>query len=140
MILAAAVLLGCGDDRLSTGEYRDEARKICEESERQLGQIQLPTRLTSRSVADYFRRQLRITERNVARFDGLEPPEELEARHDRIVRLGREGIAEIRSLVEAIDEGRDPREVLTGAQDELRRIGADQRAAARALGVPECSD
>ena len=141
ILLALVVLLaaGCGDDRLSQDEYRAEAKTICSESRREAERIEQPTRATPEAIANFFRRQLEITERNVQRFAELKPPEDFQARHDRLVRLGRDGIAQVRSLVKRFEEGEDPQEVLAGAGGELQRIGEQQKEVARELDVPECA-
>ena len=138
-LILALGLAGCGDDELSPSDYRAKAKAICQDSARETQKIEQPTRITAAALADYFRRQVAISERNVKRFDDLRPPKDLADRHDRLVRLGREGIDRVHAVVDAIDEGEDPRVVLTGAQKDLSRIGEEQKAAARALGVPECA-
>ena len=138
--LVALALAGCGGDgRLSEDEYRSAATTICLQSRQQQERIEQPTRATPEAIANYFRRQVEITERNVKRFDALKPPEAFEERHDRLVSLGREGIRQIDSLVKSFEGGDDPHEALVSAQKDLVRIGDEQRRVARDLGVRECT-
>ena len=140
--LCAALALGAcgGGDELSTTEYRAEARKICTEANRASDRIRQPTRSTPKAIADYFRRQLAPAERATTRFAELEPPSELEDAHADQLRTSRAGIAEVRRLVGRLERGDDPRQVLAGAQDSIRRLTREADAAARRLGVPECGD
>ena len=138
----AALALGAcgGGDELSATEYRAEARRICTQADRASNRIRQPTRSTPAAIADFFRRRLAPAEQAVDGFDRLEPPEELEAAHAEQLRTTRAGIAEVKRLVARLERGDDPRQVLGGAQDRIRRLTRDADAAAKRLGVPECGD
>ena len=134
-------MAGCGgSDRLTAKEYREQATKVCTDSQRASDDIRQPTRATSESIADFFRRQLKVNDENVARFRKLEPPEKLQAAHDRSIRALDAAGDEVRKIVSELGTGDDPAEVLTLHRAKLRELAAEQRRAAEALGVPRCAD
>lgn len=142
LALVVAVLAGaCGaDQRLEAEEYRAEAARICDRSQREAERIEEPTRATPESIADFFRRQLAVSERNVERFRDLRPPERLQPAHDRTIRATDEVAREVRRVIAELERGRDPRDVLTARRSAIERLTRAQQAAARELGVPECAD
>jgi hypothetical protein len=143
-VLLALLLLALGacggDDGLSATEYRSQARKICRDADRATEAVEEPTRATSQAIVDYFERLLRANERSTKRFEALDPPEELQDAHNDALRANRDGVREVRRVISELEEGGEPREVLTGAQTRLERLSRDAADAARRLGVPECAD
>ena len=141
-LAAAALALGAcgGGDEASPEEYRAEARQICEEADRATERIRQPTRSTPEAIADYFGRLLEPNERAVRRFQELEPPEELQDAHDDAIAANRRGADEVRRVIRQLEAGEDPRQVLAGAQTNIRRLTREADRAADRLGVPECGD
>jgi hypothetical protein len=140
-LLGSLALVACGgEDRLSTSEYRSEAKKICQDADRATAAVKEPTRATADAIVDYFERLLKANEESTNRFTSLEPPEDLEAAHDDALKANRDGVREVRRVIGELRGGGDPREVLTGAQSRLQRLSADAANAAQRLGVPECAD
>jgi len=141
-LLAAATLAlaACGGDEVSVDEYRAEARQICQEADRATERIRQPTRSTPAAIADYFDRLLAPNERATQRFQELDPPDELQDAHDDALRASRRGSEEVRRLITQLERGEDPRQVLAGAQQRIRRLTREADAAAERLGVPECGD
>ena len=140
-LAAAALALGaCGGDETSPEEYRTEARQICQEADRATERIRQPTRSTPEAIADYFGRRLEPNERAVRRFQELEPPEELQDAHDDAIAANRRGADEVRRVIRQLEAGEDPRQVLAGAQTNIRRLTREADRAADRLGVPECGD
>jgi hypothetical protein len=140
-LLAALALGACGgDDRLSTDEYRAEARQICQDADRATEAVEEPTRATPEAIVTYFERLLSANERSTERFQELEPPEELQEAHDEALRTNREGVQEVRRVIRELQGGGDPRQVLTRAQGRLQELSTAAAGAAERLGVPECAD
>jgi hypothetical protein len=144
VLLALTVLLtlgACGgDDGLSANEYRSQARQICRDADRATEAVEEPTRATSQAIVDYFKRLLRANERSTKRFESLDPPDELQKAHDDALRANRDGVREVRRVISELEEGGEPRKVLTGAQTRLEGLSRDAADAAKRLGVPECAD
>jgi regulator of protease activity HflC (stomatin/prohibitin superfamily) len=144
VLLALTVLLtlgACGgDDGLSANEYRSQARQICRDADRATEAVEEPTRATSQAIVDYFKRLLQANERSTKRFESLDPPDELQKAHDDALRANRDGVREVRRVISELEEGGEPRKVLTGAQTRLEGLSRDAADAAKRLGVPECAD
>ena len=136
---AALTLAACGgDDGPSVDDYRADARAICTEADRATQSVEQPTRSTPAAIADYFTRLLAPAERATARFEALEPPDELAGAHEGVVRANRASIREVEQLIGRLDGDADARELLAGAQERIRTLTREADAAAERLGVPEC--
>ena len=141
VVLGSLALGACGgEDRLSTEEYRAEAKKVCQQADRATAAVREPTRATADAIVDYFERLLRANEQSTERFNSLEPPESLQDAHDDALKANRDGVAEVRRVIRELKDGGDPRQVLTSAQSRLQRLSAQAADAAGRLGVPECAD
>jgi hypothetical protein len=136
-----AGLVGCGgDDALSTDEYRSELRKICQESNKKTEGVSEPTRATPEAIADYLSRLRDINADTIEQVSDLKPPEELKEAHDRALRVNREGREQIQAVIDKLEDGGDPTQVLSESRDELEKAGKATTQAARDVGVPECGD
>lgn len=136
-----ALLVGCGgDDRLSTEDYRAELREICNESERRTNQVEEPTRATPEAIADYLQRLRDVNAETIEKVEELEPPEELEDAHQRALEANREGREKVDAVIQDLEEGGDPTQVLTEARSELEGASQAAKKAGQDLGVPECGD
>ena len=144
---AVALALGaCGGggggeaEELTAAQYRAQAKQICTEADRATQRVQQPTRATPQAIADYLRQLLAPNDRATQRFQQLDPPAELQDAHDDALRANRRGSEEVKRLVQRLENGDDPREVLAGAQERIRSLTREANAAAGRLGVPECGD
>jgi hypothetical protein len=137
-VALALGLAACGDDGMSTEEYRGEARTICQEAERATDAIDQPTRSTPEAIVDYLTRLADANERTLKRFEKLDPPEDLQSPHDAILKANRDGQAVVRKVIADLEGGGDPREVLQSSTKRLRELGESSNAAAEKLGVREC--
>jgi hypothetical protein len=137
-LVCAAGLAACGEDAMSTEEYRSEAKTICVEAERATDAIKQPTRSTTEAIVDYLTRLADANERTLQRFEKLDPPEDLQGPHDDILAANRDGQAVVRRVIKELEGGGDPREVLQSSTARLRELGERSNAAAEKLGVREC--
>src|SRR6185436_10918489 len=97
----AALLAGCGgggsgDGRLSAQDYRDQAAKICEDTQRQTNALGRPKKTSEFKI--FLARGLKVTERNLERFSALKPPKDLEDEHNAILAGERAGQDQLRKL------------------------------------------
>ena len=138
IVLLTVGLVACGDDGMSTDEYRAEARKVCVDAEKATEAIEQPTRSTPEAIVDYLERLLAANQRTTERFQKLDPPEDLQKPHDDILRANREGADAVRDVIKQLKDGEDPRKVLQSSTSRLRDLGRESNAAAKKLGVPEC--
>src|SRR3954453_20321205 len=98
---ATALLAGCGgggsgDGTMSAGQYRASATKICADTQRETDALGRPKRTSEFKV--FLARGLKVTERNLRRFEALKPPQDLQAEHDAIVAGERAGQKQLRAL------------------------------------------
>jgi hypothetical protein len=137
----AALLAGCGGSgsggRLSAKEYRAQASRICNDSRRQTNALGRPA--TTRQFQAFLTRGIRVTERNLTRFERLKPPEDLQAKHDNIVAGERRGLSRLRRLSSQLHGDSRDVAVLKNAQPALNRLSAEADARYRAAGLPACA-
>ena len=136
-LVAAACIAGCGGG-LSVDEYRAELRKICDDTKRKSNAVQPPTRSTPEAIVDYLTRLRDVNAKSIEEFEKLEPPEELEDAHNRALDANREGRKKVDQVIEDLDKGGDPTQVLTEARKGLQESSRKAQRAGRDLGVPEC--
>ena len=137
LALLVAALAGCGGG-LSVDEYRSELRRICKDTERKSNAVQQPTRATPESIVDYLTRLRDVNAKSIEEFEELEPPEELEDAHNRALDANREGRRKVDQVIEDLEIGGDPTQVLTEARKGLQESSRKAQRAGRDLGVPEC--
>ena len=132
--VCAALVAGCGgDDRLSTKEYRSEATKLCADSERQTDRLGQPD--TPAEFKGFLSRGIDITERNLGRFEKLEPPEDLQDEHDAIVKAQRSGLDRLRRLAGELKGNASDLRRLQQVQPDLDRLSDQVDNRFRAAGL-----
>ena len=139
LTLALGITACGGEDRMSKEDYQAELRKICTESERKTDDVAEPTRATPEAIADYLQRLRDINADAIKKFEGLEPPEDLQGPHDRALTANREGREKVDAVIEELQGGGDPTQVLTEARRELEESSRSAKDAAQDLGVRECA-
>ena len=140
-VLAGLLLAACGgDEAMSTEDYRAELRKICQESDRQTEQVSEPTRATAEAIADYLQRLRDVNARTIERVEDLEPPEDLQEAHNNALEANREGREKVDEVIEELQKGGDPAQILQDARSELEDASRRAKEAAREVGVPECGN
>ena len=140
-VLLAALLAGCGGggggDRLSAGQYRTQASRICNDSQRQTDALGRPA--TTRQFQAFLVRGIKVTERNLARFERLKPPKDLQADHDAIVTGERRGLDQLRRLSAQLHGDSRDVALLRSVQPELKRISDESDARFHAAGLDRCA-
>ena len=136
--LLATLVAGCGgDDRLSAKDYRAQAVRICQASERQtdrLGQPQTPAQFKT-----FLKRGITITEKNLEKFEDLTPPENLQDEHDAIVEHQKDGIEQLKKLEDSLKGNRTDLRRLQAAQPTLDKLSDQVDARFRAAGLNRCA-
>ena len=140
-IALGALLAGCGGgssgDRLSAKQYRAQASRICNDSRRETNALGRPT--TTREFRTFLTRGITVTQRNLARFERLKPPKDLQADHDAIVTGERRGLDQLRRLSAQLHGDSRDVAVLKRAQPALNRLSAEADARYRKAGLPACA-
>jgi hypothetical protein len=136
-LTCAAALAACGgDDRLSADEYREQGNEACKAYEQRLGELSQPSSLED--VPGYADdAQAELTEL-IDTLDELQPPDDLEQKHNELVRVGRQSVDALGDLSAAGESG-EQEEVQKVLRDAAR---LDQRSdeLSRSLGLTACAD
>src|SRR4051794_30236554 len=137
----AALLAGCGgggsSDRLSAAQYRARASRICNDSRRETDALGRPS--TTREFRTFLARGIRVTQRNLSRFERLKPPKDLQGKHDDIVAGERRGLDQLRRLSSQLHGDSRDVAVLKRAQPALNKLSAEADARYRAADLPACT-
>jgi len=137
--LALALLAGCGSDgRLSAKDYRATAAGICAQTKRETDALGRPKGTSDFKV--FLDRGLKVTDRNLRRFQALKPPKDLQSAHDAIVAAERTGQRRLRAIADRLHG--DSRDVafLRQVQPELAKISSSTQARYRAAGLTGCAN
>jgi hypothetical protein len=134
MALATAAA-GCGGDD-SAEEYREQASALCTEAVREAESV-TPPRGRSGWQA-FLRETIEVSRKYTRELEQLEPPEEIAALHEQVLRLNQRAERLTERLRDDLAAGRSPRELLPTYLDELFSIARRDNRLAREMGVPEC--
>jgi hypothetical protein len=85
-----------------------------------------------------LRESLEFSRDFIRRFEALDPPAELQVRHDRSARLNRRAERLTERVADDLAVGEPPREVLPGFLGELLSIARRDNELVWEVGLPEC--
>jgi uncharacterized protein YukE len=132
-------LAACGgDEGLSTSEYKAEAKKICQDAQKRTEAVKQPTKATNKAIITYLNDLLKVNEQTTKDFEGLEPPEDLKAEHDKVLETNKKSVSEVNRLVDQLEGGEDAKKVFQANQQRLSQVTEEANSAIKSLGVPEC--
>ena len=135
LLLAAVVALaGCGGGT-SASDYREQAEEICTTATREAAEVPPPSD-TAASVAEYGDAVAEIRERETVALDELEPPDELESAHNRLVNASGAIVRSLNDLARAAE--REDRQAAAAAAALGDRAADQARRAAEELELPAC--
>ncbi len=140
---------GCGGDEesgndassggpLTTAEYRKQGNALCKDAIREVRAIPVPK--SPDAAVGYLEKVFDTSERVNDEFAQLEPPEELQADHERATELSEEVEESFDGVIERLREASDPQEAL---RDELRKLVPELERAEKLntrLGLEECNE
>lgn len=136
-LTCAAALAACGgDDRLSADEYRSQGNEACEAYEERVRALSQPSSLDD--VPEYAdQAQAELTEL-IDTLDELQPPDDLEQKHDELVRLGRQSVDALGDLSTAGESGEQQQ--IQRALASAARLDQQSDQLSRDLGLEACAD
>jgi hypothetical protein len=137
LAVALAACGGGGGGSLSASEYRSKATAICRDHSKQINALAQPK--TNAELGDYLAKGTEITHRTVDRFADLDPPDELQANHDAVVKLSREELDLLDGVVADIKGGTDAQTATKKAEAKLNAKEAAVDAKFNALGLSTCA-
>jgi hypothetical protein len=100
----AALLAGCGGDRMGMEEFRTEANAVCAQTEQRLQELGAPAD-SPEGVASYADRAAPILGDRHERLQELRPPEEEETAYDALVDEAGNELDALRDLRDAAEAG-----------------------------------
>lgn len=132
LAFAVVALAGCGGgtggDRLTKDEYQDRGAAVGEQLRDEFQDIEDADTSDLKQVGPLMRRLGEALDRLADEFDELEPPEDVEAAHDRLVSAARTTAGEARAIGERLET-----ETLAELQDDLAELDLSQSEAFREL-------
>lgn len=139
-VTCAAVLAACGgggdSGRLSAAEYRDQGNAACQRYEQAVKKLAQPSSLQDVSAyADDAREELASL---VDQLEALDPPQDLQDRHDQLVALGRQSEDALGDLAEAGES--QSKTQMTKALAAAANLDQRSDTLARDLGLNRCAD
>lgn len=136
-LTCAAALAACGgDDRLSADEYREEGNAACDAYEQRVRELPQPKSL--QDVPEYADEAQTELSELVDTLDDLQPPSDLEQKHNELVRLGRESADALGDLSTAGESGKQ--EEIQQALGNAARLDQQSDQLSRELGLNACAD
>lgn len=139
-VICAAVLAACGgggdSGRLTADEYRSQGNAACQRYEQAVKKLAQPSSLQDVSAyADDAREELASL---VDQLEALDPPQDLQERHDQLVALGRQSEDALGDLAEAGDS--QSKTQMTKALAAAANLDQRSDTLARDLGLNRCAD
>ncbi len=140
---------GCGGDEesgdgassggpLTTTEYRKQGNALCKDAVREVEAIPVPK--SPDAIAGYLEEVFDTSEQVNDEFVKLQPPEELQADHERAVELSKEFEKTFDGVIERVRGASDPQAAL---RDEFRKLVPELETAQKLntrLGLEECNE
>ena len=134
-LLAVVVAFAASCGGTSASDYREQAEEICTAATREAADVPPPSD-TAASVAEYGDAVAEIRERETVELDELEPPDELESAHNRLVNASGAIVRSLNDLARAAE--REDRQAAAAAAALGDRAADQARRAAEELELPAC--
>ena len=134
---AVLALAACGGDgQLSQAELREQGNAICDEYDKQIDEIPVPSAVEE--IPAYVAKAAPIVEREIEALKELDPPDEDQETFDQLIAEEEKTLAAGRSLGDAAEQGDDAAVEKALNEGNLSSDKADEHA--RALGLDDCVD
>lgn len=137
---AVLVLAGCGGEngggQLSADELRSQADAICAKYDDEFNALGEPA--SADELAAFLDEAIPLFEKQTDELEQLDPPDELAVDWNRAMAVQREGLANVRALRDAVQNG-DATQIqeLLAKADSIR---AESDQLARDLGLETCGE
>ena len=138
IVVALALAAGCGgDDEPSAEDYARQGNEVCERAATDAKDIERPTGDSSEAVEKYAIAFLPIAKRRLEGLRALEPTDEHQRFHDRLIVEQERFVAAVETLGEAA--GRDDRATSARAAQEGASAAGRSALLFRELGLDACA-
>ena len=138
VLFALALAAGCGGDVGPSGEdYVRQGADVCERAANDAKDLERPSGDSSEAVETYAKAYLPIARRRLEGLRALEPAEDDERFHERLITEQERYVAAVETLGEAA--GRDDRATAARAAEEGARSARRLTILYRELGLDDCA-
>jgi hypothetical protein len=138
IVVALAVAAGCGgDDGPSAEDYVRQGTEVCERAADDAKSLERPTGDSSEAVERYAKAYLPIARRRLEGLRALEPAEDDERFHERLILEQERFVAAVETLGEAA--GRDDRATSARAAQEGASAAGRSALLFRELDLDACA-
>lgn len=136
-LTCAAALAACGgDDTLSAEEYRSQGNAACEAYEKKVRELPQPKSL--QDVPEYADEAQAELSSLIDTLDELQPPDDLEQKHNELVDLGRQSADALDDLSNAGESGSQAQ--IQKSLANAARLDQQSDQLSRDLGLDQCAD
>jgi hypothetical protein len=137
-LVAALAVTGCGgDDGPTAEEYAAQGNVACTTAAEKERALKRPTEDSAEAVSAYAKQVTPIVETRLAALRGLEPPDDLQRFHDRLIQEQETLAAAIETVGEAA--GRNDRTTTQRASQEGAGARARSALLYKRLGLTACA-
>lgn len=138
VLVALALAAGCGgDDAPSAEDYVRQGADVCERAANDAKDLERPSGDSSEAVETYAKAYLPIARRRLEGLRALEPAEDDERFHERLILEQERFVAAVETLGEA--GGRDDRATSARAAQEGAAAAGRSALLFRELGLEACA-
>lgn len=131
-----ALVNGCGGEGLSASQFRSEATKVCQLTDRRASQITTPARPAQ--GAEFLRRGIIVLDSELAELRKLKPPSTLAPSYPAALTAFERKLDALRAAKRNIGAGTDPATAMSALQQRLAPIETQEDGLWRSLGLPAC--
>jgi hypothetical protein len=125
---------------LTAAEYRQQANAVCVDTEAGIGGLENPSNPTAAQTADILADGLEIQQSGIDRLKALDPPDDLQADHDKAISLLEQRQTVTQRLLERIRGGESVAALTRELGPQIQRLRNQGDDVARELGLDECID
>jgi len=128
---------GGGGKQLSASEYKQQATKICTDSEKATNALKQPTKPAE--VKPFLQKGIDITQKSLDDFKALNPPSDLSDEHKAVVSAEQAALDKLQEVTDGLKGDASDAEKVQKASPELDKISKDVDAKLKAAGLPQCA-
>lgn len=129
---------GGGGDALTKAEYQAQVKKICQDGDKAEEGLGQPKSASKEDLVAFFNKGLDMQKTYDEKLSAINPPEEFADAHEEVVKLRRESQEIIQSVIDQVEKGEPPQEVVQKLDSDAQRISKRSNELADTVGVPEC--
>ena len=128
---------GGGGSELSASEYKQQATKICTDSEKETDALTQPTK--PEEVKPFLQKGIDITQKAVNEFKDLNPPSSLDDEHKAVVDAEQQALDKLQEITDSLKGDASDAEKVQKASPELDKISKDVDTKLKAAGLAACA-